>query len=335
MDKYKVNDVWVFAEQIKGKLRKESVKILSSGFKLAKELNTELTAVLFGNKVENLAKNLIEYGANIVFLADSPPLELYQSDLYTKIFSNLIEKEKPAIVLFPATSIGKDLAARVAAKVKTGLVSHCVDFYVNETGELVHIVPCFEAIMAKVVNSGRPKIITTKVEIGKKGREEKEKRRNGRIIRLELNIKEEDMKAKAVEIIKEERKEGENVENAKAIVAGGWGLVSAGGFELVKKLADALEASIGGTRPAVDEGWIEEERMIGQSGKIVRPELYVALGISGAAQHIVGMVDSKVMLAINKDEKAPIFDFCDIGIVGEVKEIVPLLLEELKRKVFS
>ncbi|MHC1636339.1 MAG: electron transfer flavoprotein subunit alpha/FixB family protein [Candidatus Methanospirareceae archaeon] len=323
MDKGKV---WVFGECEDGVLRIESIKLFTVGFELAKELNTKLCAVLMGYNIESMATLATEYGVDVVFLVDSPMLRLYQSDLYAKIFHDLMEREEPEIVLFAATSIGRELAARVAAKAKTGLVSHCVDVYI-EKGELIHVVPYLGNVMAKVVNEKKPKVVVMRAM---KGEREREERRKGEIIRVKPDIKEGDVKAKTVEMVKEE-KGGESIENAEVIVAGGWGLASEGGFELVRKLADILGAEIGGTRPAVDEGWITEDRMIGQSGKMVSPELYVALGISGAAQHILGVQDAKVILAINKDENAPIFDFCDIGIVGDAKEVVCAFLEEFKK----
>jgi electron transfer flavoprotein alpha subunit len=342
MSERECGGVWIFAEQRGGRLVDvdATVNLLGKGLQLAKELNTDISAVLIGY---SNAEELVEHGADRVYWINAPGRQWYQSDIYAEILSNLIKRKKPAIVLMLATSIGKDLAARVAAKVKTGLISHCVDLYIEE-GRLVHVVPCSGGngnMMAKVINEGTPQIATIMPGMTKrmnvKGKErvrEKEEKqgRKGGIIEIKGEWDKKEGEIEVLEMIKEERKE-EQIETAKRIVAGGWGLISSSeGFELVKELAEVLNASVGGTRPAMDEGCITPDRMIGQSGKVVAPDLYVALGISGAAQHTVGVLDSKVIFAINRDENAPIFDICDVGIVGDVKEIIPLLIEELKKR---
>ncbi|MHC1582924.1 MAG: electron transfer flavoprotein subunit alpha/FixB family protein [Candidatus Syntropharchaeia archaeon] len=318
--------VLVFAETRMGRILDVSLELLGKGKELSSKLGRELSAFIIGN--EEQGRKLIEYGAEKVYLVRDERLELYQPDVYSGLLKDLIDEIKPEIVLFGATTIGGDLAATVAAKLETGLTAHCVDLRIDEEGRLVQVVPGFggNIMVENICPNRRPQMATIRAGVFKKP--ERNDSAKGEIIRMEKEIKEEIFRTKTLEI-HEEKPEGIPLEGAEIIVAGGWGLRSAG-FNLVKELAEVLGAAIGGTRPAVDEGWITEEEMIGQSGKIVRPRLYIGIGISGAMHHTVGILDSEIIVSINKSEDAPIFDISDLCIVGDAKEIVPRMVEELR-----
>jgi len=322
--------VWVVAEQRKNRLMDISLELLGGGRELSNKLGKELAAVLLGYRIENLARELIAYGGDKVYLVDAPQLELYQSDIYAKILAGLIRQYKPEIVLFGATTIGRDLAPRVAAKLRTGLTADCVNLSIDEEHQLVQTVPGWggNLMVNCLCKNHRPQMATVKLGVMEKCSEDDSRSRE--ILRVKVNIKNSDIKAKTIEMVEEEPKEVP-LEKADVIVAGGWGMRSIENFRLLEKLAEVLGGVIGGTRPAVDKGWISEERMIGQSGKIVRPKLYIGAGISGAMHHTVGIKDSKIIVVINNDPQAPIFAAADFGIVGDLREVLPCLIEEFKK----
>lgn len=322
--------VWIFAEQRHGKLMDSSLEMLGGGRKIADKLKTKLAAVLFGHNVENLVKELIAYGADKVYVADNGLLSFYRSEAYSTILADLIRQHNPEILLFSATAVGRDLAPRVAAKVKTGLTADCVELDVDERRQLLQIVPAFGGnVMATVVcPKHRPQMATVRPGVMKSLNRDESK--HGEIEKVSTSLREEDMKIKIVEVITEKPKVSP-IEEADVVVAGGWGVGSAENWKLIEELAEALGGAVGATRPAVDEKWALEDQMIGVGGKTVRPKLYIGAGISGALQHTVGIQDSKVVVAINKDSNAPIFKGADFGIVGDLREIIPCLVNEIKK----
>lgn len=326
-------EVWVWAEQRNGRLMGVSLELLNKGSELAAESATELAAVLIGDKTKELEDELVAYGASKIYSVTDERLGLYQSDVYANIIANLINQYKPEIMLMGATNIGMDLAPRVAAKVDTGLTAHCVDLYTSKTGnkpQLLASVPGFGGnLMVEIVcPEKRPQMFTVRPGVVEKPG--KVEGRQGQIIRVKANINDADFKARTIEMV-EEKPAGKPLEEADIVVAGGWGLQSTGGFKLVEELANTLGGAVGGTRPAVDKGWIPEERMLGSSGKTISPKLFISIGASGAMHFSTGFLKSKVILAIDKNPKAPIFEVCDLGIVGDLGKIVPHLIRELKQ----
>lgn len=327
ISKYK--GVWVFAEQREGKLLNVAVELLGEGRKIADKLGVELTAVLLGNKVDDIAEKLVKYGADVVLYAESELLEIYTTDGYTKVITELIKERKPEIMLIGATNIGRDLGPRLSARVHTGLTADCTRLEIDEEdNKLLMTRPAFGGnLMATIVcPDHRPQMST--VRPGVMERAKYDENRKGRIELVDIELTEEDIKAKVENVVKSGKAEVP-LEEAKIIVAGGRGLGTKEGFELVEKLAKKLGGVVGASRATVDEGWIEHSHQVGQTGKTVRPKLYIACGISGAIQHLAGMQDAECIIAINKNPDAPIFKIADYGIVGDVTEIIPAMLEAL------
>lgn len=322
--------VWMFAEQRHAKLMGSSLEILGGGRKIADKLNTMLAAVLFGYGVENLAKELIAYGADKIYVADNSLLSVYQSEAYSTILADLIRQSNPEILLLSATAIGRDLAPTVAAKVKTGLTADCVELDVNEQRQLLQIVPAFGGnVMATIIcPKHKPQMATVRPGVMKSL--DRDESRHGEITKVSTSIRKEDMKIRIVEVVMEKPRVLP-IEGADVVVAGGWGVGSTENWKLIEELAEVLGGAVGATRPAVDEKWALEDQMIGVGGKTVRPKLYIGAGISGALQHTVGIQNSKVIVAINKDPNAPIFKGADFGITGDLCEIIPCLVNEIKK----
>ncbi len=331
-----MNEIWVIAEQRLGKLQKVSCELLGKGVELAQKLKVELAAVLFGENVRKLADELISCGADKVYVADNPGLRLYQCEIYADLLEKIINIHKPQIILISATNIGRDLAPRVAAKLKTGLTAHCVELSISDEGgekpQLVQVVPGWGGnMMVKIACPvRRPQIATVRPGIMAQYSRTEGK---GEIINLSVNIPQK-RRVETLEIVQEKSSELP-LEEAEVVVAGGWGLSCINGIELIEELAKVLGGVVAGTRPALDAGWIPEHRMIGQSGKTVSPKLFISIGASGAPQFITGFTKAKVVLAIDQNPKAPIFDAADIGLVGDLREIVPCLITELKEAGLS
>ncbi len=328
METYK--GVWIFAEQREGKLLNAGLELLGAGRKLADKLGQELAAVLLGNNVAALADELAAYGADRVYLADAPVLEVYRSDAYSLVLEELINKHKPAIFLVGGTSAGMDLAPTVAAKVNTGLSAHCVGLDVDDTGCLRSQVPAFGgSVMASIAcPNHRPQMATVPPGFMKKPEKTDKK---AVVEKVAVDITEKDVRTKVLEVFSEEP-ESKPIDIAETIVAGGYGIGGKENWHLLEELASVLGGSVGATRPACDEGWaVQEEQMIGQSGKTVHPNLYIGAGISGVIHHLIGIQDSKVIVAINRDAEAPIMKAADYAIVADYKEIVPALIEEFKK----
>lgn len=327
IDEYK--GVWVFAEQREGKLLNVSIELIGEGRKIADELDTELTAILLGKDVEDLAKQLIKYGADNVLYGESELLQIYTTDGYTKVICDLIKERKPEIMLIGATNIGRDLGPRISARIHTGLTADCTRLEVDkENRRLLQTRPAFGGnLMATIIcPNHRPQMSTVRPGVMEKAKYDES--RLGNIEKFVPNLREEDIKAKVLEVVKEAKAQVK-LEEANIIVSGGRGLGNPEGFKLIEELAEKLGAVVGASRATVDAGWIDQSHQVGQTGKTVRPTLYIACGISGAIQHLAGMQESEVIVAINKDKNAPIFKIADYGVVGDVYEVLPELIEAL------
>lgn len=326
------SEVWVWAERKGEKIARVSLELLGKGRELAQGLSGKMAVILLGNDLTQVSPELIAYGAEKVYLITDPRLEFYQSDVYAQLMANLIQQYQPEIVLLGATSLGKDLAARVAAKVNTGLTAHCIDLYLEQIAgksQLVHIVPGWGgSIMLKIVcPEKRPQMATVRAGVLEKPK--RDAARKGEVIQVSAQLRDEDFKARTMEIV-EEKATVAPLEEAEIVVAGGWGLCSAGGIEPAKELAKILGGAVAGTRPVVDKGWLSEEQLVGQSGKTVSPRLFISLGASGAMHFTTGFLKSKIILAVDYNPQAPIFEACDIGIVGDLSEVLPCLRAEVQ-----
>jgi electron transfer flavoprotein alpha subunit len=328
MNEYK--DIWVFAEQREQRLMNVSLEILGEARKLADKKGVKACAVLVGYGVKGLADELIKYGADVVYVIDNPLLKNYTTEGYAKVIADLVNELKPEVILYGATYIGRDLAPRIASRLHTGLTADCTGLDIDENGLLLQIRPAFggNLIATIICPERRPQMATVRPGVMKKA--PKDEKRKGEIIEIQANIKEGDIRTQIFDIIKE-AKSKVNIEEADIIVSGGRGVGGAEGFKLIQQLADALGGVVGASRAAVDAGWISSDHQVGQTGKTVRPKLYVACGISGAIQHIAGMGNAKTIVAINKNPDAPIFKVADYGIVGDLFKVIPALIEEIKR----
>ena len=325
------NGVWVIGEQREGKINPVTIELIGEGRKLADQLGKELAVVIAGYEVEKEVKELLHYSVDKVYYINDPLLKDFTTDGYAISIANLIERKKPEVVLVGATSIGRDIAPRIAGKVGTGLTADCTKLEIDSTdNKLLQTRPAFGGnLMATIVcPKNRPQMSTVRPGVMAKAvRNESE---TGILEVVTPELTEKMIRTRLVEILPQEKK-SVTLTDARIIVSGGRGLKRAEGFELIKELADKLGAEIGASRAAVDSGWIEHSHQVGQTGTTVRPELYIACGISGAIQHLAGMSDSKYIVAINKDAKAPIFSICDYGIVGDLYEIIPEMIESLNR----
>jgi electron transfer flavoprotein alpha subunit len=322
--------IWVFIEQEEGCLSEVSLELLTAARCLAEKKKMEICAVLLGDDVDAIAESLPGYGADRVYLACHPALKRYLAIPYTKIVSRLVLEKKPDIFLLPATCLGSDLSPRIAARVDTGLSAHCTNLDLNEKGELMQVVPAFGGkVMATILcPRHRPQMATVRPGVFRKGDRQEKK---GKIERISVDLSPEDLQQKVLDV-HYEKKAAQAIEEAEIVVAGGAGIGNGDDWKWVEKLAEALNGAVGGTRPPLDEGWIHEDQMIGQSGKTIRPKLYLGIGISGVIQHTVGIQDAKTIIALNHDPKAAIFETADLGIVADYRKIVPLLIAELQKK---
>lgn len=321
--------ILVFAEQFGGNISPVTYELLGKASTLAAVRGCEVNAALLGHNVEHCAESLIAYGARRVYIYHHPELEYYRSDLYPALLAELARQLKPEVILFGATYAGRDLAPAVAALLGTGCSADCCDLSFNQNGNLEQIVPAFGGkIMAAILTpSHRPQIAT--VRPGVFPLPEPDIADRGEIIRPEFTLPRE--KIRLLEITREDAAPS-TLAGAHTVVAGGAGVKDRKGWEMLAELAKCLGAALGGTRPAMDQGFIPESRMIGQSGHTIRPDLYIGVGISGDIQHMVGITEAKTIVAVNKDPKAPVFKQADYGIVGDYREIVPELIKLLKNK---
>lgn len=327
--------VWVFAEQRDGNLQKVALELLGKGRAIADKLGEKLTAVLVGYEVEPLAKTIIAHGADEVLIADNMLLKNYTTDGYAKVIADLARERKPEIIFIGATNIGRDLGPRVAAKIGTGLTADCTSLEIDEeTRNLMMTRPAFGGNLMATIEcpNHRPQMAT--VRPGVFSVPCADERFIGKIELISATIKEEDIRTKVLEIVKS-IKEKVDITEADVLVSGGRGVGSKDGFDLLKELAEALGGVVTGSRATVDSGWIDRTYQVGQTGKTVRPKLYIACGISGAIQHLAGMQESEFIIAINKDESAPMMAVADLAIVGDLHKVIPELIKEVRAHKFS
>jgi len=321
--------IWVFAEQRDGQLNRVSLELLGKANQLGNELNQEVSAVLIGNHVSDLADTLIRYGADYVYLTENRLLKDYRTLSYTKVVEELIRKYKPNILLFGASHIGRDLAPRVSRRVGAGLTADCTDLAIDSKDRiLLQTRPAFGGnVMATIANRySRPQMATVRPGVMEAIPLPDHK---GQIVKQSILLSEKEIGLKVLSIVKEEKKQV-NLSAAKVIVAGGRGVGDENGFKALRELAEIMGGEVAGTRVAVESGWIPAENQVGQTGKSVRPEIYIACGISGAIQHRAGMMHSRYIVAVNKDPAATIFRVADWGIVGDLHEVVPEMIRQMK-----
>lgn len=327
--------VWVFIEQKNGAIASVSLELLGAGRKLADKRGVPLAGILIGDGARPLAADVIAYGADTVYLYDNPIFHHYRTESYMRAVIEACQKHKPEIFLFGATSTGKDLASAVATDLATGLTADTTQLDVDaESGLLEASRPAFGGnIMATILcKKDRPQMATVRPKVMK--RLAPDPKRKGEIVEEAVSVREEDLRTKVLEIVRDTAQRV-RIDEADVIVAGGKGLGGPAGFELIHRLAETLGASVGASRDAVEAGWIGHHHQVGQTGVTVTPKIYFAIGISGAIQHLVGMQNSGLIIAINKDPAAPIFGSCHYGIVGDAFVIVPLLIEAFHKALQS
>ena len=326
--------VWTFAEQRDGELMNVALELLGVGRGLADTLDVPLSAVLLGSEVGDLPQRLVHSGADQVFFIDHPLLRQYQADIYKKALVSLVDRYLPEIFLFGATTVGRSLAPRVSACLLTGLTADCTELTIDPQKRLLQQTrPAFGGnLMATIIiPNHRPQMATVRPNVMK--RLEPQPSRTGRIVEVkDVSLQAEDICTRILEMV-HDADTTVNLQEAEIIVSGGRGLGKAENFEIIRELADVMGAAVGASRATVDAGWIPSYHQVGQTGKTVHPKLYVACGISGAIQHLIGMQTSDVIVAINRDPDAPIFDVASYGIVADLFDIVPALTRTFKEKL--
>ncbi|MCB5260493.1 MAG: electron transfer flavoprotein subunit alpha [Candidatus Cloacimonetes bacterium] len=330
IDKAQYSGVWVFAEQREGAISSVVHELLGKGRELADQLSGELSAILLGYRLNGLAEELIAYGADQVIVIDDPALEHFRDEKYSKAMIYLADKFNPEIILAGATVIGRSFIPRVAIKLNTGLTADCTGLAIDEeSGNLLQTRPAFGGnIMATIVTANnRPQMATVRHKV--MNPLPRDDSRSGIIICEEYNFDMEEDQTKYISFEKE-KTNLINITDANVVVAGGRGIKEAKNFAMIEELAAALDGAVGASRAAVDSEWIAYSHQVGQTGKTVKPSIYIAIGISGAIQHLAGMSSSDYIVAVNKDSDAPIFKAADLGIVGDLFELVPKLIKRIK-----
>lgn len=331
MNNSEYKGVLVYIEQREGEIQKVSLELLGKGTEIAGKLGEKLTAVILGSDISHLSDELIHYGADKVIVIDHPVLKIFANEPYTKALTAAINQEKPDVVLVGATTIGRDIAPRVSARIHTGLTADCTSLDIDEeTRNLMMTRPAFGGnIMATIICPDfRPQMST--VRPGVMIKLDKDDSRQGETIKMDASLSDSDMNIEILEIVKDDKKKAK-IEDAHILVSAGRGMGSKENVQTLYNLADELNAEVSGSRAVIDSGWIDKDRQVGQTGKTVRPDLYIACGISGAIQHIAGMEESELIIAINKNPDAPIFEVADLGIVGDASKIIPALTELIKK----
>ena len=321
--------VMTITEQRDGEIRKISYELVSEGRRMADSLGQGVTALLLGADIKENASTLGHYGADKVLVADDPRLKTYTTDAYVSVIAELVKANDPAILLLGASVQGKDLAARLAARLEAGMAQDCTSFSL-EDGNLVAIRPIYAGkANAKVTfSNSTPQIATARPNVLTLN--EPDTSRSAEIIDAQFTLDDSILKTKVVDVLRDESGKVDLTE-ADKIVSGGRGMKGPENYNILEELAEAIGASVGASRSAVDAGWRPHTDQVGQTGKVVSPNLYIACGISGAIQHLAGMSTSKVIVAINKDPDAPIFQRADYGIVEDLFKVVPSLTEEIKK----
>jgi electron transfer flavoprotein alpha subunit len=337
---YSEHNVWIFIEQDDQRIAEVSLELLAKGGEIARHLGSKVWAVLCGDQIGDLAKQVIQHGADKVLLAEDPELEMYRTLPYCRVITNLARQWKPYIFLIGATPVGRDLAPRIASALKVGLTADCTDLQIGDYTSkkentiykdlLYQVRPAFGGnIIATIVNpKTRPQMATVREGVMRRG--EPDPKRRGKIEKVKVAFQPEDF---ALQVLSREKRElTVRLKDSPVIVAAGAGVDSPEEFELVRELASVLGGEVGASRAAVDAGYVSREHQIGQTGSTVRPRLYIAAGISGAIQHRAGMDQSSKIIAINTDPNAPIFQIAHYKIVGDVAEVLPLLIKSLREK---
>ncbi len=338
--------IFVVMEQRYGKVQNVGLELVGEATRLKEDLKDDVVAVLLGHDIKGEVDKIFHYGADKVVLVDDPMLKDYVTEPYTKAVCEVIKAFDPEIMLFGASSIGRDVAPRVASRVKTGLVADTTGLRMAKTQEeldketamgnatperaLLMTRPAFGGNIMATLMCPRTKPQMATVRPGVMKMIAKDETRKGELVEFKVDFTAADMNVEIVEAVKSDKKSVDLTE-AKLIVSGGRGVGSAEGFDVIRDMADALGAEVGSSRACVDAGWIEKDRQVGQTGKTVRPDLYMACGISGAIQHVAGMENSELIIAINKNESAPIFEVADLGIVGDLKQILPKLADAVRK----
>lgn len=328
-DAYK--DVWVFIECFDGEPKRVGFELLGEGRKLAAALGQKLCAVVIGDKVDEAISQSTLYGADKVYVVQGPEYRFYTADAYGKAMLALCEKYMPSTILVGATVNGRDLGSKLAVSLRTGLTADCTGLFVD--GEnVVWERPAFGGnLYAQIIcGESRPQMGT--VRAGNFKRPALDPDNKPEIIREELHASDDEIRTKVLDFVKAVESDGIKLEDAEIVVSGGRGMKKAENFKLLQELADVLGGAVGASRAAVDSGWVPQSRQVGQTGKTIAPTIYIACGISGAVQHLAGMSKSKIIVAINKDKTAPIFEVAHYGIVGDLFEVVPALTKELKAR---
>ncbi len=322
--------IWVFAEQEEGKLRKVAFEILSEARKIADKKGEPLCAVCLGKDIGALAEKFAPYGAEKVYIVEHDLLKQYTTDAYAKALCDLITKEQPSTVLFGATVLGRDLSPKVAARVGAGLASDCVDLKLGDDDNISVKRPMYAGKAYCEVSFQNTDISIASIRPNVLIAAEPDTSKSAEVVNVAPEISESDIRVKVVEVLKTAAGKVDLTE-AEIIVSGGRGMKGAENYKMLEELAEVIGATVGASRAAVDAGWRPVSDQVGQTGKVVSPNLYIACGISGAIQHYAGMGTSKIIVSINKDEEAPIFSKCDYGVVDDLFKIVPPLTEELKK----
>ena len=323
------NPIWVIAEQTDGKVPNVCLELLGKARELGDEIGAPAEVILFGEVSKDQIELLFQCGAEVIYYCDSSDFAIYQPEIYSETVVRQAKESQPQIMLLGSTFIGRELAPIIAAKLETGLTAHCIDLVLNQEGILEQLIPAYGGLITIICPEKRPQIAT--VAQGVFPTPGSDTNRSGKLVPLEPP-QDIPSRVKTLEVVRK-KPEGVPLEEAPIVVAGGAGAGSKEGWQEIANLAKTINAALGSTRPVVDEGWIELETMIGQSGKMVNPELYIGVGLSGEQQHMVGISGAKVMVAINNDPKSPVFDQVDIGVVEDCREFIPILIKKLKEKL--
>ena len=329
-DKAQYKNVYVFVEQREGVIQNVGLELLGKARELADALNEKVYAMLLGHDLTTQAQECIAYGADTVLRVDAPELATYVTEPYAQAIYQIIRDNKPSIVLIGATTIGRDLGPRLSARVETGLTADCTGLEISEERDLLMTRPAFGGnLMATIIcKEHRPQMSTVRPGVMRMG--QRDENRKGTIEDVKINFDKSKFRVRVLETVKQ-TKNLVDITEAHVLISGGRGVGNAEGFDMLRAMANTIGAEVSASRAMVDAGVLGHERQVGQTGKTVRPDLYFAMGISGAIQHLAGMEESEYIIAINKDKFAPIFNVADLGIVGDVRKIVPLLTEKLKR----
>src|SRR5512133_2046640 len=324
-------NVWVFVEQTEGEAARVSWELMGAGAELARTLGVELCALVIGEQVEALCREAFSYGATKAYLLDHPVYRHYRTEPYLEACCRLIEKHKPEIILMGASGMGRDLAGAVATRMTTGLTADCTGLAIDDKRNLMQTRPAFGGnIMATIMcDRFRPQMSTVRPNV--MPMPERREGASGEIIRDPFVVPEESVLTKVIEIIRDTHSKGAvDITGAEFIISGGRGMMAPENFAMLQELADELGGVVGASRSAVDAGWMPGDRQVGQTGKTVRPKIYIACGISGAIQHLVGMQDSDMVIAINRDKSAPIFEVATYGVVGDLFQVVPAITRRIR-----